>query len=96
MKIEKEKFYSENNSTIDKRMCKLQEHDVISIVPSQPHKQAYKVTDSISQIEALRLYGYAAEEKKYFKIVKIDYKKYPWWQFWRRKKYVEKYYLEVL
>lgn len=36
MKIEKEKFYSENNSTIDKRMCELQEHDVISIVPSQP------------------------------------------------------------
>lgn len=96
MKIEKEKFYLKNNSTIDKRMCELQEHDVISIVPSQPHKQVYKVTDSLSQIEALRLYGYDAEEKKYFKIVKIDYKKYLWWQFWRRKKYVEKYYLEVL
>lgn len=96
MKIEKEKFYSENNSTIDKRMCELQEHDVISIVPPQPHKQVYKVTDSISQIEALMLYGYAAEEKKYFKIVKNDYKKYPWWQFWRRKKYIEQYYLEVL
>lgn len=81
MKIEKEKFYLKNNSTIDKKMCELQKHDVISIVPSQPHKQVYKVTDSISQIEALRLYGYVAEEKKYFKIVKIDYKKYLWWQF---------------
>ena len=78
MKKEKEEFFSKNNYTIDKRMCELQEHDVISIVPSQPHKQVYKVTDSISQIEVLRLYGYAAEEKKYFKIVKIDYKKYPW------------------
>ena len=32
MKIEKEKFYSKNNSTINKRECELQEHDVISIV----------------------------------------------------------------
>lgn len=33
MKIEKEKFYLKNNSTIDKRMCELQKHDVISIIP---------------------------------------------------------------
>lgn len=96
MKIEKEKFCSENNSTIDKRMCELQEHDVISIIPKQPHKRVYKIADNLSQIEALRLCGYTAEEKKYFKIVKIDYKKFPWWQFWKRKKHVEKYYLEVL
>lgn len=35
MKLEKEKFYSENNFTIDKKMCKLQEHDVISIIPDE-------------------------------------------------------------
>ena len=96
MKIEKEKFCLENNTVANIRSKELHEHDVISIIPVQPHKQIYKVADNISQIEALRLCGYTAEEKKYFKIVNIKYKKFPCWQFWKRKKYVEKYYLEVL
>ena len=95
MKKEKEEFFSENNKE-EQLACELNKHDVISIIPKQPHKRIYKVADNISQIEALRLYGYTAEEKKCFKIVSIDYKKFPWWQFWKRKKYVEKYYLEVM
>ena len=95
MKKEKEEFFSENNKE-ELRAYELNKNDVISIIPRQPHKQVYKIADNLSQIEALRLCGYAAEEKKYFKIVKIDYKKFPWWQFWKRKIYVEKYYLEVL
>ena len=95
MKKEKEEFFSENNKE-ELRAYELNKNDVISIIPKQPHKRVYKVADNISQIEALRLCGYTAEEKKDFKIVKIDYKKFPWWQFWKRKKYVEKYYLEVM
>lgn len=95
MKKEKEEFFSENNKE-ELHAYELNKNDVISIIPKQLHKRSYKVSDNISQIEALRLCGYGAEEKKYFKIVKIDYKKFPWWQFWKQKKYVEKYYLEVL
>ncbi len=65
MKIEKEEFYSENNSMIDKRMCELHEHDVISIIPKQPHKRVYKIADNISQIEALRLCGYTAKKERF-------------------------------
>ena len=28
--------------------------------------------------------------------IEIEYVKFPWWKFWKRRKYVEEYHLEVM
>ena len=35
-------------------------------------------------------------EDKMLRVTEIKYVKFPWWKFWKRRKYVEKYHLEVI
>ncbi len=32
---------------------------------------------------------------KIFRVIEIKYVKFPWWKFWKRRKYVVAYYLEM-
>ena len=82
----------------------LQQHDVISCRPPQPHKQKYKIGKHISVDElaeviygspVLRL-GRDKNEDKMLRVIEIKYVKFPWWKFWKRRKYVAWYYLEVM
>ena len=86
------------------RTCELQQNDVISYKPPQLHKQKYKIGEHISVDElneamfgshALRLERDKNEDKM-FQIIEIKYVKFPWWKFWKRRKYVAEYYLEVM
>ena len=90
-----EKLFIDEN-----RICQLHQHDVIVIiVPPKNQKMKYKILDKISVGEVIsNIYGWHVCKNTdiYFKIIKIDYKKFPWWNFWKRKKYVIKYYLEVM
>lgn len=82
----------------------LRQHDIISCRPPQPHKQKYKIGKYISVDElaevmfdspALRL----ARDKnrdKMLRVIEIKYVKFPWWKFWKRRKYVAAYYLEIM
>jgi hypothetical protein len=86
------------------RTYELQQHDVISYKPPQPHKQKYKIGKYISVYElvkttsgspALRLERDKNEDKM-LRVNGIKYVKFPWWKFWKKRKYVAKYYLEVM
>ena len=86
------------------RAYELRQHDVISYYHQQPHKQEYKLGEHISINElaevmwgssALRLDRYKNEDKM-LRVTEIKYVKFPWWKFWKRRKYVEKYHLEVI
>lgn len=86
------------------RAYELQQHDVISYKPPQPHKQKYKIGKYISVYElvkttsgspALRLERDKNEDKM-LRVNGIKYVKFPWWKFWKKRKYVAKYYLEVM
>ena len=86
------------------RAYELRQHDVISYYPPQPHKQEYKLGEHISINElaeamfcspALRL-DRDKNEDKIFRVIEIKYVKFPWWKFWKRRKYVEEYHLEVM
>lgn len=35
-------------------------------------------------------------EDKMLRVIEIEYVKFPWWKFWKRRKYVEEYHLEVI
>ena len=35
-------------------------------------------------------------EDKMFRVIEIKYAKFPWWKFWKKRKYVTEYYLEVM
>lgn len=86
------------------RAYELQQHDVISYYPPQPHKQEYKLGQHISINElAETMFGSPAlrldrdkNEDKIFRVIEIEYVKFPWWKFWKRRKYVEEYHLEVI
>ena len=86
------------------RACELQQYDVISYCPPQPHKQEYKLGEHISINELAEvMFGSPAlrldrdkNEDKIFRVIEIEYAKFPWWKFWKRRKYVEKYHLEVM
>lgn len=82
----------------------LQQHDAISYKPPQPHKRKYKIGKHISVNElaeamfsspALRLERDKNEDKM-LRVIEIKYVKFPWWKFWKRRKYVAEYYLEVM
>lgn len=86
------------------RGYELQQHDVISYKPSQPHKQKYKIGKYISVDElneaifsshALRVERDKNKDKT-FRVIEIKYVKFPWWKFWKKRKYVTEYYLEVM
>lgn len=88
------------------RAYELRQHDVISYYPPQPHKQEYKLGEHISiSIDelaeamfgsfALRLDG-DKNVDKILRVIEIKYVKFPWWKFWKRRKYVEVYHLEVM
>ena len=86
------------------RAYELQQHDVISYKPPQTHKQKYKIGKYISVYElveatsgspSLRLERDKSEDKM-LRINGIKYVKFPWWKFWKKRKYVAKYYLEVM
>lgn len=82
----------------------LRQHDVISYKPLQPHKQKYKIGKHISIDEldeamfgshALRLERDKNEDKT-LRVIEIKYVKISWWKFWKKRKYVTEYYLEVM
>ena len=85
---------------------KLRPHDVITIIPGHKTKNEYKLYEKISSWIVLDDIGdsktWTANTLREnvgfhtFRVIKINYKKYPWWQFWKKNKYVEKYYLEIL
>lgn len=85
-------------------LYELQQNDVISYRPQKLYKQKYKLGEHISIDElaetmfsspALRL-DRDKNENKIFRVVEIKYVKFPWWKFWKRRKYVEEYHLEVM
>lgn len=82
------------------RASELQQHDVISYYLPQPHKQEYKLgehisIDELAEATALRL-DRDKNEDKMLQVIEIKYVKFPWWKFWKRRKYVEEYHLEVM
>lgn len=88
------------------RAHELQQHDVISYRPPQPHKQKYKIGEHISiSVDELAeaIFGSPAlklerdkNEDKTLIVIEIKYVKFPWWKFWKKRKYVAEYYLEVM
>ena len=82
----------------------LRQHDVISYRPPQPHKERYKIGKYISIDELAEvMFGSPAlrlerdkNEDKMFRVIEIKYAKFPWWKFWKRRKYVAEYCLEVM
>ena len=68
-------------------LYELQQNDVISYQPPQLHKQKYKLGEHIS-IDELA--------ETMLRVIEIKYMKFPWWKFWKRRKYVEEYHLEVM
>ena len=78
----------------------LRQHDIISYRPPQPHKQKYRIGKYISVDElAEEMCGSHALGKnrdKMFRVIEIKYVKFPWWKFWKRRKYVDAYYLEFM
>lgn len=82
----------------------LRQHDVISYKPPQPHKQKYKVGKYISVNELVEVTSGSPvlrlerdkNEDKMLRVNEIKYVKFPWWKFWKKRKYVAKYYLEVM
>lgn len=78
----------------------LRQHDIISYRPPQPHKQKYKIGKYISVDELAEvMFGSPALGKnrdKMFRVIEIKYVKFPWWKFWKRRKYVAAYYLEMM
>lgn len=91
----------ENNNM---RAYELRQHDVISYLLPQPHKQEYKLGEYISINRlAEAMFGSPAlrldrdkNEDKMLRVIEIKYVKFPWWKFWKRRKYVEGYYLELI
>ena len=86
------------------RAYELRQNDVISYYPPQPHKQKYKLGEHISIDElaeamfsssALRL-DRDKNEDKILRVIEIKYVKFSWWKFWKKRKYVEEYHLEVM
>lgn len=86
------------------RAYELQQHDVISYKPPQPHKRKYKIGKHISIDElnetmfgspALRLERDKNEDKM-LRVIEIKYVKFPWWKFWKRRKFVTEYHFEVM
>ena len=86
------------------RTYELRQHDVISYYLPQPHKKKYQIGEHISINElAEAMFGSPVlrlnrdkNEDKIFQVIEIEYVKFPWWKFWKRRKYVEKYHLEVI
>lgn len=86
------------------RAYELQQHDVISYYPPHPHKQEYKLGEHISINElAEAMFGSPTlrldrdkNEDKMLRVIEIKYVKFSWWKFWKRRKYVEEYHLEVM
>lgn len=78
----------------------LRQHDIISYRPPQPHKQKYRIGKYISVDELTEvMFGSPALGKnrdKMFRVIEIKYVKFPWWKFWKRRKYVAVYYLEFM
>lgn len=78
----------------------LKQHDVISYRPLQPHKRKYKIGKHISVDElAEEMCGSPALGKnrdKMFRVIEIKYVEFPWWKFYKRRKYVAAYYLEFM
>lgn len=86
--------------------CQLQPHDVITIIPPYGTKKKLKlfeklplwnVLDDISNFESwtadvLRKNAASCMSQ----VIQVDYKKFPWWQFWKKNKYIEKYYIEIV
>ena len=77
------------------RAYELRQHDVISYYHPQPHKQEYKLGEHIS-IDELAEAMFNSPALRLDKNIEIEYVKFPWWKFWKRRKYVEKYHLEVI
>ena len=77
---------------------------MISYYHPQPHKQEYKLGEHISINELAKvMFGSPAlrldrdkNEDKMLRVTEIKYVKFPWRKFWKRRKYVEKYHLEVI
>lgn len=75
--------------------------DVYAIYPPQPHKKKFKIGQILSARETdvycIRKFGeFDGNLDKQVMVVAINYKKFPWWQFWNIKKYVTSYYFEVI
>lgn len=91
----------ENNTM---RAYELRQHDVISYYPLQLRKQEYKLGEHVSIDElAEAMFGLPAlrldrdkNDDKMFRVIKIKYVEFSWWKFWKRRKYVEEYHLEVM
>lgn len=78
----------------------LRQHDIISYRPPQPHKQKYKIGKYVSVDELAEVMfgspGLCKNRDKMFRVIEIKYVKFPWWKFWKRRKYVAAYYLEFM
>lgn len=82
----------------------LRQHDVISYKPTQPHKRKYQLGKYVSVDELDEaMFGSSTlklerdkNEDKMLRVIEIKYVKFPWWKFWKRRKYVTEYYLEVM
>ena len=55
----------------------------------------YELVEATSGSPALRLERDKNEDKM-LRVNGIKYVKFPWWKFWKKRKYVAKYYLEVM
>lgn len=88
------------------QVSRLKSHDVITIIPPYKTKKRLKlfekiplwiILDDICNSECWVADAIKEDTGLHtFQVIKIDYEKYPWWQFWNKNKYVKKYYLEVL
>ena len=84
------------------RVCELRQHNIISYYPSQLHKQKYKLGEYVSADDltetmfGLSISRFDKNEDKIFRVMKIKYVKFPWWKFWKRRKYVKSYHLEII
>lgn len=84
------------------RVCELRQHDIISYYPLQPHKQKYKFGEYVSTDDLTEtMLGLSTSkvnknEDKIFRVIKIKYVKLSWWKFWKKRKYVKSYHLEVI
>lgn len=98
------KRFDDNTRNNYIRACQLHEHDVISYLPQQPHKKKYKigqhvpigeVAEAMFNSPALRL-DKDRNIDTMFRVSGIKYVEFPWWKFWKKRRYVSVYYLEVM
>jgi hypothetical protein len=90
---------NKNIETQNVRAYELRLHDIIDVIPAN-NKKKWKVGRSVDISSVMNMW-YGNTEKYLpdnieFKVIEIQYHKFKWWQFWKRKSKVDKYLLEVV